>query len=170
MAAVSRRLVKGTQRCKCGWLGHPKRGCKCTPTELQQHHAKLSGPVLDRLDLQIEVPALTSEELLAASSGEASAIVRERVLAARAIQRERGALNAHLSDAALRACAALDAPGRLLVGDAVDHGGMSARAVHRALRVARTIADLAGEERVAAMRLAEALQYRAYEARRFIAR
>jgi magnesium chelatase family protein len=75
-----------------------------------------------------------------------------------------------LTDAALRTHAALDAPGRRLVVDAVDRGGMSARAVHRALRVARTIADLAGEERVSAMRLAEALQYRAYEARRFVDR
>jgi len=130
----------------------------------------LSGPVLDRLDLQIEVPALTSAELLAAQAGEPSAAVRARVLAARARQRERGALNAHLTDAVLRARCALDAKGRLLVSEAVDRGGMSARAVHRALRVARTIADLAGEEGVSAMRLAEALQYRAYEARLFIAR
>ena len=122
--------------------------------------------MLDRLDLQIEVPALTSEELLAASSGEASSIVRERVLAARARQRERGGLNAHLTDAVLRACCALDVAGRLLVSEAVDRGGMSARGVHRALRVARTIADLAGEERVSALRLAEALQHRVYETRR----
>ena len=126
--------------------------------------------MLDRLDLQIEVPALTSEELLAAGMGDPSEVVRARVLAARAIQRGRGALNAHLSDAALRACCALDAAERRLVSDAVDRGGMSARAVHRALRVARTIADLAGEEYVSALRLAEALQYRAYEARRFASR
>jgi magnesium chelatase family protein len=123
--------------------------------------------VLDRLDLQIEVPALTSEELLAASAGEPSAAVRERVIAARERQRGRGALNAVLSNAALRHHCALDAAGTRLVADAVDRGGMSARGVHRALRVARTIADLAGEERVSSLRLAEALQYRAYEARRF---
>jgi len=130
----------------------------------------LSGLVLDRLDLQIEVPALTSEELLAAQTGEPSATMRASVLAARAIQRGRGALNAHLTDAGLRACCALDPAGRRLVSDAVDRGGMSARGVHRALRVARTIADLAGEERLSALRIAEALQYRAYEARRFVAR
>ncbi|MCC6348376.1 MAG: ATP-binding protein [Candidatus Eisenbacteria bacterium] len=126
----------------------------------------MSGPILDRLDLQVEVPALTSEELLRESSGEASAVVRERVLAARERQRSRGALNAALSSATLRVHVALDAAGRRLVADAVDRGGMSARAVHRALRVARTIADLACEERVAAVRVAEALQHRAYEARR----
>jgi magnesium chelatase family protein len=130
----------------------------------------VSGPVLDRLDLQIEVPALTSDELLASSTGESSAAVRERVLIARKRQRDRGGLNALLSNAALCEHCALDAAGRRLIADAVDRGGMSARGVHRALRVARTIADLAGEERVTAMRLAEALQYRAYEARRFVAR
>ena len=130
----------------------------------------MSGPVLDRLDLQIEVPALTSDELLRASAGESSARVRERVLEARDRQASRGALNAMLSNAALHRHCALDAAGTRLVADAVDRGGMSARAVHRALRVARTIADLAGEERVSATRLAEALQYRAYESRRFVAR
>ena len=126
--------------------------------------------MLDRLDLQIEVPALTSSELLEAQPGESSGVVRARVLAARARQRERGALNGMLSNAALRKHCALDASGTRLIADAVDRGGKSARAVHRALRVARTIADLAGEERVTSLRLAEALQYRAYEARRFGAR
>jgi magnesium chelatase family protein len=143
-----------------------RRGCRCGPTERAQYAARVSGPILDRLDLQVEVPALTSEELLRSESGEASAIVRSRVLAARERQRMRGALNARLANAALREHAALDAACRRLVADAVDRGGMSARAIHRALRVARTIADLAGEERVSALRLAEALQYRAYEGRR----
>ena len=121
--------------------------------------------MLDRLDIQIEVPALTSEELLRAANGESSAIVRERVLAARELQARRGALNALLANAALAEHCALDAPARQLVADAVDRGGMSARGLHRALRVARTIADLADEERVSAMQLAEALQYRTYETR-----
>jgi magnesium chelatase family protein len=125
----------------------------------------VSGPVLDRLDLQIEVPALGSEELLCASTGEASAVVRARVLATRDRQLVRGALNAQLPTSALACHCALDAAGQRLIADAVDRGGTSARAVHRALRVARTIADLAGEQRVGALRLAEALQYRAYEGR-----
>ena len=125
---------------------------------------------MDRIDIQIEVPALTSAELLQAQSGERSAAVRERVLAARARQRARSVLNAQLPNTALRAHCALDDAARRLVADAVDRGGMSARGVHRALRVARTIADLAGEDHIGAMRLAEALQYRAYEARRFALR
>ena len=114
------------------------------------------------------MPALTSDELLASSTGESTASVRERVLVARRRQRDRGGLNARLPHAALSRHCALEPAGARLIADAVDRGGMSARGVHRALRVARTIADLAGEERVTAMRLAEALQYRAYEARRFV--
>lgn len=152
-------------RCKCSWLGHPKRGCRCTPTELQQYAARISGPVLDRLDLQIEVPALTAEELFGARAGEPSAVVRERVMAARERQRARGMLNAAVPAARLKPLCPLDLAGQRLVADAVDRGGMSARGVHRALRVARTIADLEGEERLSALRVAEAFQYRAYETR-----
>jgi magnesium chelatase family protein len=161
-------LVAAMNPCGCGFLGHPKKGCRCTPAQLAQHAARVSGPVLDRLDLQVEMPALTSDELLATAPSEPSAAVRPRVMAALARQRARGWMNARMPNAALREHAALDAACRRLVADAVDRGGMSARGVHRALRVARTIADLAGEEHVSALRLAEALQYRAYEARRLV--
>ena len=159
-------LVGAMNPCPCGWLGHLKRACACTPSDLARHAARMSGPVLDRLDLQIEVPALTSQELLAARAGESSAAVRKRVIEARERQSARGLLNARLPDAVLREHCLLDAAGRRLVADAVDRGGMSARAVNRALRVARTIADLADEPRLSTACLAEALQYRAYESRR----
>jgi magnesium chelatase family protein len=118
------------------------------------------------LDLQIEVPALTSSDILSAPPGESSAVVRERVLAARARQRQRGTLNAMLPNAALKSAWSLDGSASRLIVDAVDRGGMSARGVHRALRVARTIADLAGVQSITSTNLAEALQYRAYETRR----
>ena len=158
-------LVAACNPCRCGWLGHPRRSCRCTPTEHHQHAARLAGPVLDRIDLQIEVPALTSRELLAATPGETSEAVRARVLAARERQRARGFANGLLPPAAMRQCCALDPAGVRLMADAVDRGGMSARGVHRSLRVARTLADLAEEERVSAARFAEALQYRAFERR-----
>jgi magnesium chelatase family protein len=115
------------------------------------------------LDIQLEVPALTSEELLRATSGESSAVVLERVLDARERQRSRGWLNALLPNVSLRVHCKLGTAARRLVADAVDRGGMSARAIHRSLRVALTIADLAGEDGVTEVRLAEALQYRSYE-------
>jgi magnesium chelatase family protein len=108
---------------------------------------------------------LTARELQAAIAGESSAAVRARVLAARDSQRGRGCLNAALPPSRLPECCALDTAGRRLVTDAVDRGGMSARAVHRAMRVARTIADLAGEEHVGVRALAKAVQCRACEGR-----
>lgn len=159
-------LVAAMNPCPCGWLGHPRRGCRCMPTDHARYAARVSGPILDRLDLQIEVPALTSSDILSAAPGEPSAVVRERVLNARARQRERGTLNAMLPNAALRLVCSFDSATSRLIEDAVDRGGMSARGVHRALRVARTIADLTGVENFTATHLAEALQYRAHETRR----
>lgn len=159
-------IVAAMNPCPCGWQGHPKRGCRCGPADLVRYAARVSGPILDRLDLQVDVAALTSEELLAAEPGDTTAIVRPRILAARDRQRRRGWMNAHIPPASLAEHCALDAAGERMVADAVDRGGMSARAVHRAMRVARTIADLAGEERVSWIQLGEALQFRAYETRR----
>ena len=130
----------------------------------------MSGPILDRIDIQIEVPALTSSELLEAIPGEPSDVVRQRVIAARKRQQARGWLNGQLPNTVLKDTCGLDSAALRLVTDAIDRGGMSARGVHRALRVARTIADLSGEDRVTALQLAEALQYRAYETRRFAIR
>ena len=147
------QLVAAMNPCPCGHLGDPGGRCRCTPEQVQRYRARLSGPLLDRIDLHVEVPVLPSG---APASGE----VRERVAEAAARQRERGAPNARLSGPALEAACALDAESRALLAAAVSRLGLSARAHHRILRVARTIADLAGKETIATAHLAEALGYR----------
>jgi magnesium chelatase family protein len=155
-------LVCAGNPCPCGFDGDPVRRCACPPGRAEAYRARLSGPVADRIDLQVEVPRLDREELLGGGAAEASAAVRARVAAARARAADRGQArpNAELGPAEARRVAALDAPGRALLGRALDRLGLSARAHDRLLRVARTIADLAGHERVGSEHLAEALGYR----------
>jgi magnesium chelatase family protein len=159
-------LVAAMNPCPCGYLGHPKRGCSCTGAKLEAYAGRLSGPLLDRLDLQVEVPSLSGSDLEGVAPSEPSVVVRARVIAARELQARRGSLNAELPARQVRAACALEPQARTLAREAVDRSGLSARGISRALRVARTIADLAARDAVSAMDLAEALQYRAYEARR----
>ena len=163
-------LVAAMNPCPCGWYGDPKRACRCTLFELERYRRRISGPLLDRLDLHVDVPAVPPSALPGAGSAEASCAVRERVLAARARQGERrgrgGArVNARLKGAALRRSCPVDDAGRRLLTSAVEKLGLSARAHDRILKVARTIADLEGSESIRTAHLAEAVQYRALDRR-----
>ena len=157
------QLVAAMNPCPCGYHGAPSGRCRCTPDQVARYRGKLSGPLLDRIDLQIEVPALGAEELQGAPSGEASAAVRARVIAARARQQARqGKSNALLAPREVEAHCTPDAAGAALLRQAMGRLGLSARAYHRVLRVARSIADLAGSVPVTATHVAEAVQYRRF--------
>jgi magnesium chelatase family protein len=163
------QLVAAANPCPCGWRLSRWRDCRCTDAAVQRYDARVSGPLLDRIDLHVNVPAVAWRDLLdAPRSGEASAIVRDRVMAARALQQQRLACfgarsNAEIADAALDDSVAATPDARALLGRAVERLRLSARAARRLLRVARTIADLEGEARVETASMAEALGYRREE-------
>ncbi|MBI4755882.1 MAG: YifB family Mg chelatase-like AAA ATPase [Betaproteobacteria bacterium] len=155
------QLVAAMNPCPCGFLGHPTRACRCTPDRVASYRGRLSGPLLDRIDLHVDVPALSEADLQQRAPGEASAAVRERVERAHALQQERqGKPNARLDSAEVDALCAPDAAGEALMRQAMARLGLSARGYHRVLKVARTVADLAGAAQVGAGHVAEAIQYR----------
>jgi magnesium chelatase family protein len=156
-------LVAAMNPCPCGYYGDATRECRCTGAIIQRYLGKISGPLLDRIDLHIEVPAVPYKELRGAGDGAGSAAMRERVQAARAIQQRRGFYNAHIPQRLLRKLCALDEAGERTLELAVRRMGLSARAHDRILKVARTIADLAGEEAISAKHVAEAVQYRSLD-------
>lgn len=160
-------LVLASNRCPCGYAGDATRECTCSQAAVGRYQRRISGPLLDRIDIFVEVPRVEYEKLADLRQGEGSAAVRARVEAARARQAERfagtrTACNAEMAPTEVRAyCqAVLDEDARALLRLAMNQLSLSARAFHRTLKLARTVADLAGADVIAAPHLAEAIQYR----------
>jgi magnesium chelatase family protein len=159
-------LVAAMNPCPCGYLGDPGGRCRCNPEQIQRYLARLSGPLLDRIDMHIEVPNVTRDVLLAQNTdrAESTATVRERVMQAYAIQVQRaGKVNNYLSNRELEQYCRLDPGQTRLLEQAIRRFNLSTRGLHRILKVARTIADLAGSQPVAMPHLTEAVNYRRLE-------
>ena len=155
--------------CPCGYYNHPTKECTCSPGAVHRYMGRISGPLLDRIDLQVEVTPVTPAELTAAAPGEPSAVIRERVIRAREVQAERfrGVEGVHtnsmMGSSLLREWCRLDAASAALLERAMERLSLSARAYDRILKVARTIADLAGRADIAAADIAEAIGYRSLD-------
>jgi magnesium chelatase family protein len=159
------QFVAAANPCPCGWLGSGRRDCRCDDGAVARYTARISGPLLDRIDLHVAVQPVAWRDLDGPGDGECSAAVRERVLRARAVQGKRGAgsgyrTNAEIPDSVLDAAVQATHEARALLGRSVERCALSARAARRVLKVARTIADLAGETKTGPPAIAEALSYR----------
>ena len=158
------QLIAAMNPCACGFLGHYSGRCRCTPDQVLNYRRKISGPLLDRIDIQLEVPAVPAEDLSSAVSGDSSSRIRERVGQARATMIARqGRENARLTTREIDKYCTLDEKGATLLKQAISRLGLSARGYHRTLKVARTIADLAGVDRISDIQVAEAIQYRRFD-------
>ena len=162
-------LAAAMNPCPCGYYGDPTRSCTCPPQHIQRYRAKVSGPLLDRIDIHIEVPAVKFKELSSERKGEPSVKIRERVEHARAIQQNRFQnekdlfSNADMQAAEIRKFCKIDDTGQELLKTAINKLGLSARAYDRILKVSRTIADLAMVESIIPAHISEAIQYRSLD-------
>ena len=155
-------LVAAMNPCPCGYAGHPNGRCRCTPDQVQRYRARISGPILDRIDMHVDVPSLPLNELQqTAQPAQSSRQIQQQVMAARAIQLARqDKANAMLSNLELERVCALPDDARALLNRALDQLGLSTRAYHRILRLARTLADLEAQPQPALNHVAEAIGYR----------
>ena len=158
-------LVCAMNPCKCGWYGHPSGRCTCSESQVEQYMRRISGPLLDRIDMYIEVPSVEYEAMRRKDTPESSALIRQRINAAREVQKQRFAgtevsCNAYMTPAMIGRYCQLDDAGERLMQGAFDRLGLTGRSHDRILRMARTIADLEGSERIEAPHLAEAIQFR----------
>ncbi|HBB17747.1 MAG TPA: ATP-dependent protease [Syntrophus sp. (in: bacteria)] len=163
-------LIAAMNPCPCGYFGERNRPCRCTPQQIRQYQGKISGPLLDRIDIHVEVPSVRYRDLAAREVGEPSAAVKDRIERARGIQKSRfpddeTLFNARLSDRQIQDLCHIDEDSRQLIEMAVDRLGLSARAHTRILKVARTIADLEGGPEIRPSHVAEAIQYRSLDCR-----
>jgi magnesium chelatase family protein len=163
-------LVASMNPCPCGYLGDPKRACRCSLREIRRYRSRLSGPLLDRIDIHIEVPALSVSELSSEREEEPSGRIRERVLRARKIQEERFKgkniyANSQMTPRLIKRYCPTSPEGLELLGKAVEKLGLSPRSYHKILKLSRTIADLDGKDRIETEHIAEALQYRILDRR-----
>jgi magnesium chelatase family protein len=161
-------LIAALNPCPCGYRGDPRRECHCTPPQIERYMAKISGPLLDRIDIHLEVPAVPYRELSASTPGTSSTDMRSQVIAARAVQANRfhgtrSRYNASMTPRQIRRYCQLDAPSEEILKTAMHELGLSARAHDRILRVARTIADLDGSDPIRAPHLQEAINYRSLD-------
>ena len=156
---------KATQLCACGFFNDPTRECKCTPLQIQRYVSKISGPLLDRIDIHVDVPAVKFKELASDTALESSAEIRARVVQARQLQRERFSgekifSNAQMTPRLIRKHCAIDSASKALLEVAITRLGLSARAYDRILKVSRTLADLEGKAQIETTHVSEAIQYR----------
>jgi len=157
-----------THGCPCGYLTDRRKACRCSVVQIQKYQAKISGPILDRIDLHVEVPALTYQSITSEEPAENSQSIRERIIRCRQIQEGRYPdrkfkLNALMRPREIKQHASPDSEGSKLIEMAMTELHLSARGYYKILKVARTIADLAGEENISAEHIAEAIQYRSLD-------
>ncbi len=161
------QLVAAMNPCPCGYHGAAEGDCTCTPDQIRRYRDKISGPLLDRIDMHVPVRLLKRGELQSKGEGERSTVVRERVIAARQRQLDRqGKANHQLSVPELERVCALTPANKNLLEDAIEKLGLSSRAYHRVLKVARTLADMSGSESLETVHISEALGYRTLDRRK----